>query len=141
MKKVVFGFVCVLCFSVMLYNISGENRKIIINDTGDFKESFNSPDNIYLARKIGEKTNAKEVAVVGDEKGIAVGISLEKGTKNRSTIKKIAEEILREKYPDASIKVEVQTAKTEEILGLAENIEKGESGKSLKKNMEKLFTP
>ena len=141
MKKVIFGVVCVICFSLMLYNISGETHQIVNNETGDFKESFNSPQNIYLAREIGEKTNAKEVAVIGDKERIMAGISLEKGTKNRSTIKKTAEETLREKYPQAEITVEVQTAKTEEILDFARGLEEGERGKNIKKKMEKLFTP
>ena len=141
MKKFIFAIICFFAFCLMLYNISSENYGVVINDEGDFKESFNSAENMALAREIGEKTKAKETVVIGNEKRILAGISLEKGTENRSALKTLSEQILREKYPEAQIKVEVQTAKTEGILSFARSIEKGEKGKNLKEKAEKLFNP
>ncbi len=141
MRKIIFAIICFFAFSLMLYNISSENYGVIINDEGDFKESFNSAENMALAREIGEKTKAKEAVVIGNEKRIVAGISLEKGTESRSALKTLSEQILREKYPKAQIKVEVQTAKTEEILSFARSIEEGEKGKDIEEKAEKLFNP
>ncbi len=141
MKKIIFAIICFFAFCLMLYNISAQNYGVMKNDGGDFRESFNSATNMALAREIGEKTKAKETVVIGNEKRIVTGISLEKGATNRSALKTLSEKILREKYPKAQIKVEVQTSKTEEILSFARSIEKGEKGKSLKEKAEKLFNP
>ena len=87
MKKIIFAIICFFAFCLMLYNISSKNYGVIENDGGDFRESFNSAENMALAREIGEKTKAKEAVVIGNGKRIVAGISLEKGEAKRYRIR------------------------------------------------------
>ncbi len=139
MKKIIFAVICLLSFSVMLSNISSSNIPLTKNETKEYRESFNSEKNAALAREIGEEIKASEVAVLGDENKILVGISLNQGTKNRSALREKAEEMAKKKYPKTDVTVEVESPKTQEILDLAQDLGEGANVKMLRKRIKKLF--
>ena len=126
MKKILFGFIFVLAFVVMGFNILMGNRHLpFINNDNMFRESFNSDINMKLARKIAVKTDAKKVAVVGNGDCIMVGIYLGTSVGNRNKIKVETEKMIGLEYEDAKIFVEIESEKTQKIFDLTEKAEKG----------------
>ena len=139
MKKFIFASFCLLAFGVMFYNISNTKLPTAENETNKYYESYNSEENMALAREIGKEKNIKEVTVIKDKDAVLVGISLNKRAKNKEEIKKKAAEIIKEKYPKAKVNLEVENSKSSEISEIATSFEKGSGGKNLQNKIERLF--
>ena len=107
MKKIVFIFLTVIAFSVMAYNISGQEEEISFkSESGnEYKEQYNNEVNINIARKIAVMADAEKIAVVGDRRKVLVGIILKNDREDKENLIKQAEKITREEYKFAKISV------------------------------------
>lgn len=141
MKKIVFIFLTVIAFSVMAYNISGQEEEISFkSESGnEYKEQYNNEVNINIARKIAVMADAEKIAVVGDRRNVLVGIILKNDREDKENLIKQAEKITREEYKFAKISVEIGNDKTDKILEIAENIQLGMSENILKNKMKKIM--
>ena len=127
MKKFLFGIICVLAFAFMAYDIGDYEAEapILASEDKGYRESFNSPENMHLARRIAAMTTAERVAVIGNEDGVLIGIALKPGTGNRSALRGSAEKLAKKYYKDEKIIIEIQNDKSEKIFSLASYLEKG----------------
>ena len=123
----------------MFYNVSSVKLPIEENKTNKYSESYNSEKNMALAREIGKEKGVKEVTVIGDKDAVLVGISLNKRAKNKEEIKAQAEKKVKETYPKAKIKVEVENTESDEISEISVSLEKGNGGENTKNKIEKFF--
>ena len=128
MKKFFFAIICEVAFVLMTIDIlsyKSEPPAAAFKETEDYRESYNSEKNISIARNIAAMTEAKRVAVIGNDEGVLIGIALKSGTGGRSALREKAESLAKEYYPKGKIVIEIQTDKAEKIFSLASYLEKG----------------
>ncbi len=134
MKKFLFLMIAAAAFVFMAVDIMNyKSQPLYINGEKEgYRESYNNKNNMEIARQIAAFANAKRVAVIGDKKGVLIGIALPGGTGGRGEIRERAEKTAKKFYPSGKILVEIQTEKAEKIFELASYLEKGIPDKILK---------
>lgn len=141
MKKFLFAVISFAAFFIMAVDVMSYESGISPT-TGEgegYRESYNNEDNMTLARNIAARTSATRVAVIGDKKGVLIGIGVKSGTGGRSALRETAEEMAKKYYPKAKIIVEIQTETAEKIFNLASYMEKGIPDEILKSRITYLL--
>lgn len=127
MKKFLFLIIALAAFSYLAFDIMNYKSEpyLMSGEENGYRESYNNQENMTLARNIAVLSGARRVAVIGDKKGVLVGIALPSGTGERGKIRELSEMAAKRVYPKAKIMVEIQTEKAEKIFNLASYLEKG----------------
>ena len=126
MKKILFAIVAMLSLGLTIYNILTEDVPSCTEENkNEIREIYNDETNMRLSRSIAAMADVKSVAVIGNRKGILIGISLKPGTSGRNSLYEKVKNAAEKEYPKTKILIEIDTEKTDKILNLAINMGKG----------------